>query len=180
MVNNEILISALPSTERRSDPVLTATDPAEGTATGRARHPDEAADVARMRELPHPGGGKTYRLLRGDFHRHTEISQDGGNDGALEDMWRYAIDAADFDWMGNNDHDNGGGKEYTWWLDPEDHRPVSQPVRFHADVHLRAEQRLSPRPPQRDVRAARDPHAAPADGQDEGSSTRTPRCSTTT
>ncbi len=31
-------------------------------------------------------------------------------------MWRYAIDAAGFDWMGNDDHDNGGGKEYTWWL----------------------------------------------------------------
>ena len=41
---------------------------------------------------------------------------DGGNDGALEDMWRYAIDAARLDWMGNDDHDNGGGKEYTWWL----------------------------------------------------------------
>src|SRR5581483_11939282 len=45
-----------------------------------------------------------------------ELSQDGGSDGALEDMWRYGIDAARFDWMGNNDHDNGGGKEYTWWL----------------------------------------------------------------
>jgi hypothetical protein len=31
-------------------------------------------------------------------------------------MWRYALDAAGFDWMGNADHDNGGGKEYTWWL----------------------------------------------------------------
>ncbi len=31
-------------------------------------------------------------------------------------MWRYAIDAADLDWIGNGDHDNGGGKEYTWWL----------------------------------------------------------------
>jgi hypothetical protein len=79
-------------------------------------HPNEAADVARMRAYRIQAGGKTYRLLRGDHHRHTEISQDGGSDGALEDMWRYAIDAARFDWMGNNDHDNGGGKEYTWWL----------------------------------------------------------------
>jgi hypothetical protein len=31
-------------------------------------------------------------------------------------MWRYAIDAARLDWMGYGDHDNGGGKEYTWWL----------------------------------------------------------------
>ena len=35
---------------------------------------------------------------------------DGGADGSLEDMWRYAIDAAALDWIGNNDHDNGGGK----------------------------------------------------------------------
>ena len=79
-------------------------------------HPDEAADVARMRDYRIEAGGKAYRLLRGDFHRHTELSMDGGSDGSLEDMWRYAIDAAHFDWMGNNDHDNGGGKEYTWWL----------------------------------------------------------------
>ena len=79
-------------------------------------HADEAADVARMRAYRIQAGGKTYRLLRGDHHRHTEVSQDGGSDGALEDMWRYALDAARFDWMGNNDHDNGGGKEYTWWL----------------------------------------------------------------
>ena len=57
-------------------------------------HPDEAADVARDARLPHRGrGARRIRLLRGEFHRHTEISFDGGNDGTLEDMWRYAIDA---------------------------------------------------------------------------------------
>jgi len=96
-------------------------DPAAGPiATNEAApplvHPEEAADVARMRGYRVQAGGKTYRLLRGDFHRHTELSMDGGSDGSLEDMWRYAIDVAAFDWMGNNDHDNGGGKEYTWWL----------------------------------------------------------------
>jgi hypothetical protein len=54
--------------------------------------------------------------MRGEFHRHTEISADGGGDGSLEDMWRYALDAADLDWIGNGDHDNGGGREYVWWL----------------------------------------------------------------
>ncbi len=82
----------------------------------KAVHPDEAADVRRMREYRVEAGGKSYRFVRGDFHRHSEISQDGGSDGALEDMWRYAIDAVAFDWMGDADHDNGGGKEYTWWL----------------------------------------------------------------
>src|SRR5439155_3985455 len=58
----------------------------------------------------------TYRILRGEFHRHTEISWDGGADGSLEDMFRYGIDAADLDWIGNGDHDNGAGREYSWWL----------------------------------------------------------------
>jgi hypothetical protein len=79
-------------------------------------HPNEAADIARMRDHRIKVGGKTYQLLRGDFHRHTEISFDGGGDGALEDMWRYAIDCAALDWIGNGDHDNGNHKEYTWWI----------------------------------------------------------------
>jgi len=79
-------------------------------------HENEAEDVARMRSHRIQAGGKTYQLVRGDFHRHTELSMDGGSDGSLEDMWRYALDVAAFDWMGNADHDNGGGKEYTWWL----------------------------------------------------------------
>src|SRR5262249_20043034 len=43
-------------------------------------------------------------------------SWDGGADGSLEDMFRYAIDAASMDWIGNGDHDNGAGREYSWWL----------------------------------------------------------------
>jgi hypothetical protein len=31
-------------------------------------------------------------------------------------MFRYAIDAVAFDWIGNGDHDNGAGREYPWWL----------------------------------------------------------------
>ena len=54
--------------------------------------------------------------MRGEFHRHTELSWDGGPDGSLEDMFRYAIDAAEMDWIGNGDHDNGAGREYSWWL----------------------------------------------------------------
>jgi hypothetical protein len=75
---------------------------------------DEA--VRRCREYRVEAGGKKYQLLRGEFHRHTEISWDGGPDGSLEDMWRYALDAAAMDWIGNGDHDSGGGREYSWWL----------------------------------------------------------------
>jgi hypothetical protein len=76
----------------------------------------EAEDVKRIRGYRIEVGGKKYQLLRGEFHRHTEISWDGGADGSLEDMFRYAIDAAALDWIGNGDHDNGGGREYSWWL----------------------------------------------------------------
>jgi hypothetical protein len=76
----------------------------------------ERADVARMRKYRVKTDGKEYRLLRGEFHRHTEMSWDGGADGSLEDMFRYAIDAADLDWIANADHDNGAGREYSWWL----------------------------------------------------------------
>jgi hypothetical protein len=44
------------------------------------------------------------------------MSWDGGADGSLEDMFRYALDAAAMDWIGNGDHDNGAGREYSWWL----------------------------------------------------------------
>lgn len=82
----------------------------------KAIHPNFADDLKRIREYRVEAGGKKYQLLRGEFHRHTELSMDGGEDGSLEDMWRYAIDAAQLDWIGNGDHDSGGGREYPWWI----------------------------------------------------------------
>ncbi len=76
----------------------------------------EKKDTQRIRDYRLEVGGKKYQLLRGEFHRHTEISWDGGPDGSLEDMFRYAIDATALDWIGNGDHDNGAGREYPWWL----------------------------------------------------------------
>jgi hypothetical protein len=80
-----------------------------------AVHPDETAAVARMRSYEIETGGKKLHLYRGEFHRHTEYSSHNDGDGLLEDSWRYALDAADLDWMGNGDHDNGFGSEYQWW-----------------------------------------------------------------
>lgn len=76
----------------------------------------EREEVAAIRGYRAKVGETELRILRGEFHRHTEISGDGGGDGPLEDMWRYGIDAAAMDWIGNGDHDNGNGREYTWWL----------------------------------------------------------------
>src|SRR5258708_12993620 len=41
---------------------------------------------------------------------------DGGNDGTIIDQYRYLIDASYMDWAGCCDHDNGAGREYTWWI----------------------------------------------------------------
>ncbi len=76
----------------------------------------EREAIARCRDYRAKVDGRELQILRGEFHRHTEISGDGGNDGPLEDMWRYAIDVAAMDWLGCGDHDNGGGREYPWWL----------------------------------------------------------------
>ncbi len=80
------------------------------------------ATVAERRNLKRFGAfrstvnGKELEILKGEFHRHTELSGDGGNDSSLEDMWRYAVDVAAMDWMGSGDHDNGGHREYPWWI----------------------------------------------------------------
>jgi len=74
---------------------------------------EERAAVARLR---------TYRvnklqIVRGEFHRHSEVSMDGGSDGSLLDQWRYALDTAALDWIGCCDHDNGNAREYSWWTE---------------------------------------------------------------
>ena len=77
--------------------------------------PAEREDIERMRDYRVQLGDETLRIWRGEFHRHTELSPDGGGDGGLLDMWRYAIDAAGMDWIGDGDHDYGNGREYSWW-----------------------------------------------------------------
>ncbi len=81
-------------------------------------HPNEAQDVERMRNYAIESGGKTYRIYRGDTHRHTEYSGDGNNDGSLNETYRYALDAAGLDYLGVSDHHNSGGQniEYVNWL----------------------------------------------------------------
>jgi hypothetical protein len=98
------------------EPKLVAHDPGKKNEKLVQKAKDEAEAVKRMRAYRVEAGGKKYRLLRGEFHRHTEISWDGSPDGSLEDMFRYALDAASLDWIGCGDHDNGAGREYPWWL----------------------------------------------------------------
>jgi hypothetical protein len=76
----------------------------------------ETAAVQKARTYRLEAGGKRYQLVRGEFHRHTEMSFDGGADGSLEDMFRYAIDPAGMDWIGSGDHEMHLVREYQWWL----------------------------------------------------------------
>lgn len=75
---------------------------------------DELEQVSMMRDYRATLGDETLRLMRGEFHRHTEISGDGARDGGIIDAWRYFIDASYLDWAGCCDHDNGY-REYPWW-----------------------------------------------------------------
>ena len=77
-------------------------------------HPLESVQVAAIRKYRYQVGGKTYQILRGDLHRHTDISNDGIGDGSLLDLYRYALNAAELDYILVADH-NYGGAEYNWW-----------------------------------------------------------------
>lgn len=79
-------------------------------------HADEAGDLKAIRTYVAPVGGSKLRIVRGDFHRHTELSWDGGGggDGSLLDFYRYMIDAAGMDFGASTDH-QGGAWPYWWW-----------------------------------------------------------------
>jgi hypothetical protein len=78
----------------------------------------DSVSSAAIKALHDYRGGPegNLRIVRGEFHRHSEISMDGGTDGTLLDQWRYILDTAALDWVGCCDHDNGGGREYSWWI----------------------------------------------------------------
>ncbi len=96
--------------------VLKKVDPQEPRTAPRPVHPNEAADIARMRAARIEVGGKQLKYLRGEFHRHTEFSAHRDWDGPFEEVWRYALDVADMDWIGPGDHDYAVGQDYLWWL----------------------------------------------------------------
>jgi hypothetical protein len=76
----------------------------------------ELDQVAVMRNYRLQAGDQKLGIMRGDLHRHTELSPDGRGDGPLIDSYRYLIDAAYMDWGACGGHENVGGHEYFWWL----------------------------------------------------------------
>jgi hypothetical protein len=129
--DNDVYVSRL---EFPAGPVTLSLAPAKETPLADAKPSaatiKERAEVERCRAWTIDYQGKPLKLIRGEFHRHTEISGDGGNDGPLEDMWRYGIDVAGMDWLGCGDHDNGAGREYTWWLTQKTTDAFRLPGRF--------------------------------------------------
>jgi len=79
-------------------------------------HPTERADLARIRGYRATVNGKQFRIVRGDVHRHTDISWDGNRDGSLHDAYRYALDAVGFEYLGVCDHQAGNMIAYNWWM----------------------------------------------------------------
>ncbi len=73
-------------------------------------HVAEARDVAAIRGHRVKLGAESLRIVRGDLHRHTELSQDIGglDDGSLPEFYRYMIDAAAMDFGASTDHQAGG------------------------------------------------------------------------
>jgi hypothetical protein len=98
-----------------SAPLQAASAPAV-TVAGSVADTTDLAAVKRIRDFKISNASGDLKIVRGEFHRHSEISMDGGNDGTILDQYRYILDAGALDWVGCCDHDNGAGREYTWWL----------------------------------------------------------------
>lgn len=96
--------------------------------------PTEPEDLERIGSYEVRSGGKTYKIYRGDTHRHSEISMDGNNDGSLFQTYRYALDAARLDYLLTSEHNtnNGPDKPYINWLLQQTVDVFSVPGRFQA------------------------------------------------
>ena len=78
----------------------------------------ELAVVERLRNAEIRTGLGTYVLARGESHRHTDLSSDGGTEGPLMDAYRYFIDVASLDWAACCDHE-AGTRENAWYLNQQ-------------------------------------------------------------
>jgi len=66
--------------------------------------------------------GKTYRLLWGDTHRHSNVSRcSQGNEPSPDDLYRYGTDICRYDWFALSDHAEDPRQtgadvlDYYWW-----------------------------------------------------------------
>lgn len=80
--------------------------------------PEEPQHLAAIHAYEIRNNGNAYHIFRGDTHRHSEFSMDGNNDGSLNQSYRYAIDAAQLDYLAQTEHNGDGGPDvpYINWL----------------------------------------------------------------
>jgi hypothetical protein len=114
-INTDIYASELLLRRAFTTPILTSVAPETASLPDKDVKA-ELGQVALMRDYRTEVNGQGLRLLRGEFHRHTEHSFDGHSEGPLIDAYRYLLDSAYMDWGGCCDHDNGSGLEYNWWI----------------------------------------------------------------
>ncbi len=113
-IRGQVYAARIPAPPFAETVSLRSTAASEVTAaSGQA---DEAGDVRVLRNYRATVGGKQLRIVRGDLHRHTELSWDIGalNDGSLQDFYRYMIDVSAMDFGASTDH-MGGSWPYWWW-----------------------------------------------------------------
>lgn len=104
---NLVMAGSLPLPGPGAAPKLSEYRPSP--AEKRPGHPDEPGDVARIRAHRVKYRNTPIRILRGDLHRHTELSPDSNIDeGTIVEFYRYMIDAADMDFGASTDHQAGG------------------------------------------------------------------------
>jgi len=97
-------------------PKLVDAEPEPAPALG-GGHAAERGDLEAIRAARARVGADDLRIVRGDLHRHTELSWDGGGtgDSSLLDFYRYMIDAASMDFGAVTDHQAGGDNLYSYW-----------------------------------------------------------------
>ncbi|MEW6359106.1 MAG: hypothetical protein AB1696_22420 [Planctomycetota bacterium] len=90
--------------------------------TAEAKLPQPAGKFSKGPRATLAVGGKNYTLMYGDCHRHTDVRGHSAVDGSILDTFRYAMDAAQLDFLGLGDHNEiFGGKwpdglrDYQWW-----------------------------------------------------------------
>ncbi len=130
--DSDLYEAVLAATGEPARPELRAADPRAPRATATPVHPDERAQIESIRARRVQAGGRTFRFLRGEFHRHTEFSSHRDWDGPFEEVWRYGLDVADMDWIGPGDHDYAVGHGYLWWLQQKLADIYHAPDRFSA------------------------------------------------
>jgi hypothetical protein len=119
-IHEHVLVTTLAKPEARAGaPQLEPYEPPAPPAGMKPWDSErEGKEVAAAREHRVEINGQSMRIVRGDLHRHTELSWDvgPGNDGSYLDFYRYMIDVASMDFGGLTDHQGGGHYAYHWWL----------------------------------------------------------------